>query len=377
MFCEKCISKIKLTTSFKKSALESEKYLESFLVKINKEFSSSLPTVASKKNDQPSEDSDVEQMLLEEEQKQVAPEPVPCQVVSQTKQSPQTRKKPAVIKIEVAREEQEEEIKDPTETETATLYTEEEQLDEDGNMFDEEIYDIMEIDQDEGENIYEAAKQGMSEDDGQHFIFVNYKSSEDLQEKEIYVNGQEYSEESKEQKKALLRKKHTRRMPREIVEKYAQTTEDNQHVCTKCVKVFSTRTNLIRHIQSHDGNKAYVCELCNKGFTQSGSLKQHMYIHTGERPYKCQFCTREFTQAKTLKFHIRRHTEEKPFACSECENSFRQRDGLKRHLKSKHNIELKYERHNHLNDKIVAMVKEDEEDADSDTGTKKVALTSL
>lgn len=101
--------------------------------------------------------------------------------------------------------------------------------------------------------------------------------------------------------------------------------------------------------------------MCKKGFTQSGSLKQHMYIHSGERPFKCNFCDKAFTQGKTLKFHMRRHMDEKPFECSECNCQFRQRDGLKRHLKSRHNIELKYERTN-ANEKIIAFVEIKESD---------------
>lgn len=81
-----------------------------------------------------------------------------------------------------------------------------------------------------------------------------------------------------------------------------------------------------------------------------------MYIHSGERPYRCNYCDKAFTQAKSLKFHLRRHMDEKPFACSECNSCFRQRDGLKRHLKTRHNIELKYERSGQNEEKIIAFV---------------------
>ena len=87
-----------------------------------------------------------------------------------------------------------------------------------------------------------------------------------------------------------------------------------------------------------------------------------MYIHSGERPYKCNYCDRAFTQGKTLKFHLRRHTEEKPFICTQCNSAFRQRDGLKRHLKARHNIDLVYERHNQLDEKILEMVAGDKKE---------------
>lgn len=108
------------------------------------------------------------------------------------------------------------------------------------------------------------------------------------------------------------------------------------HICTKCDKDFSTKTNLMRHVLTHSGVKPYQCNICGNGFTQNGSLKQHMLIHTGERPYKCQVCGRGFTQSKSLTFHMRRHTGEKPFTCEKCGLTFRQKDGLKRHMQMKH-----------------------------------------
>ena len=351
--------------------------MKSFLLKINQEFTKSLPSQrnVSEKADTEDESEDLDELLLDEKQEasseSVSQEPAPAATtIKVPKQEKPTvtvvKKKPQVVRIEKVETKHVE--AEPTKEFISNdpLYTEEEQLDDDGNIFGEEIYDIMEIDQEieqEGtENIYldETGKQVLGDDDSE-FILVNFKSSnEDLTDRDTQFELEQVYEDDSSQSKKVNRKKHVNRMPREIVEKYAQTTDDNQHICTKCVKVFSTRTNLIRHIQSHDGYKAYVCQLCSKGFTQSGSLKQHMYIHTGERPFKCNYCTREFTQAKTLKFHLRRHTEEKPFSCSECSTAFRQRDGLKRHLKAKHNIELKYDRNTH--EKLIAIV--DIENAD-------------
>jgi hypothetical protein len=159
---------------------------------------------------------------------------------------------------------------------TAELYDDNEQHIDDDNMFnDKEIYDIMELE--EGDDIYadEGENTILGADDDDEFILVNYKSSNDdlTNDKEPqFIVEEMYSDEQSDDKPP--KKKNSKRMPREIIDQYAQSTDNNQHICTKCVKVFSTRTNLIRHIQSHDGRKPYVCDLCNKGFTQSGSLKQ-------------------------------------------------------------------------------------------------------
>lgn len=374
--------------------------MKSFVVKINKEFTKSLPSnSASLRHDsdnQDDEDPEIDQLLLEAKQynqqdassdsgnQETIQEPT-IEEKSSTNSCKSTPEKPAekfqvavrklerpkppIMKIEKVievkePEESEKDVKEYLDVDSSAMYTEDEdQIDDDGNLFvGEEMYDIMEI-ENEGDNIYidESGKQVLGGDDEGEFILVNFKSStEDLAEKDQqFVVEELYDDDASETKSVPSRKKHVNRMPREIIEKYAQSTVNNQHICTKCVKVFSTRTNLIRHIQSHDGYKAYVCQICSKGFTQSGSLKQHMYIHTGQRPYKCQYCDRAFTQGKTLKFHLRRHTEEKPFICTECNAAFRQRDGLKRHLKSRHNIELKFDRNNQLTDKVVGFVNVD------------------
>lgn len=99
--------------------------------------------------------------------------------------------------------------------------------------------------------------------------------------------------------------------------------------CRKCNRDFSTKTNLNRHMHSHDGNRPFSCAECSKSFTQKSTLKQHMYTHTGERPYVCEVCNRGFTQCKSLIFHMRRHTGEKPFHCEYCLITFRQKDALR------------------------------------------------
>uniref|UniRef100_A0A1I8M2W6 Uncharacterized protein n=1 Tax=Musca domestica TaxID=7370 RepID=A0A1I8M2W6_MUSDO len=106
--------------------------------------------------------------------------------------------------------------------------------------------------------------------------------------------------------------------------------------CQQCDRDFSTKTNLNRHMQSHEGKKPHVCPHCSKSFTQKSTLKQHIFTHTGEKPYICEYCDRGFTQCKSLIFHTRRHTGYKPFQCEFCLMTFRQKDALRLHILKYH-----------------------------------------
>lgn len=126
--------------------------------------------------------------------------------------------------------------------------------------------------------------------------------------------------------KSINVNKHGRFLLNPLVIKEVRTF---RFYCEKCNRDFSTKTNLNRHLQSHEGNKPFQCTECKKSFTQKSTLKQHMYTHTGERPYVCEVCNRGFTQCKSLIFHMRRHTGEKPFQCEYCFITFRQKDALR------------------------------------------------
>lgn len=159
---------------------------------------------------------------------------------------------------------------------------------------------------------------------------TNASADEDMQEEHLEIEHFDFETTSPPVKR-----------PRRKPGAAGDCKENDAHICQECNKDFSTRTNLLRHMNTHNGVKPYRCTVCDKGFTQNASLKQHMHIHTGERPYQCEFCNRGFTQPKSLVFHMRRHTGEKPFKCDVCQLAFRQKDGLKRHRAVRHTTEPK------------------------------------
>lgn len=281
-----------MSSDFKRTCLASEKYLLDFMSKISMEFQKSLP-VAADTDDEDDEHYDLTKSSPEscdskplaskpenipEAEKKITPpkpnalkeveiDPIPtASVISAENESVLIDLEPSAIYNE---EEQEQELELEQEQEPELID------DNDTEIYNQhEIYDIMEVeDQEQLENAGEYDAEGDSE-----FIYVNFKATEDgeVEEEEAvdeedepeddestdpkYFNDQFYAQS----KKSPVRKKNVK-VPKDLIEKYAHSVDQNQHVCSKCIKVFSTRTNLIRHIQSHDGNKPYVCEVCSKG----------------------------------------------------------------------------------------------------------------
>ncbi|KAI8815867.1 uncharacterized protein EV422DRAFT_547890 [Fimicolochytrium jonesii] len=107
--------------------------------------------------------------------------------------------------------------------------------------------------------------------------------------------------------------------------------------CDRDRKPFTQRQKVMRHIQTHTGDKPYQCTVCNQRFSEAGIMTQHMRTHTGERPYKCPepACLREFAIAGALTIHKRKHTGEKPFKCKAdgCEKRFAESSNLTKHLR--------------------------------------------
>ncbi|XP_043191124.1 zinc finger protein 135-like isoform X2 [Amphibalanus amphitrite] len=107
-----------------------------------------------------------------------------------------------------------------------------------------------------------------------------------------------------------------------------------RHACTICDKVMGSRSDLVKHVRIHTGEKPYSCSYCPARFTQLGSLRAHETRHTGVKPFKCDICSRAFSIKERLKVHMRIHTGEKPFHCDLCDKSFARGSQLIQHKRT-------------------------------------------
>ena len=85
--------------------------------------------------------------------------------------------------------------------------------------------------------------------------------------------------------------------------------------CELCLKEFSQKTNLKRHMLTHTENNEHHCNISNKKFSQKTSLARHYRIHAGEKLFGCGKCGNWFTQKWTRTRHI--YTVHKEFTKKE------------------------------------------------------------
>ncbi len=104
-----------------------------------------------------------------------------------------------------------------------------------------------------------------------------------------------------------------------------------EHTCTICKTTFPTKSQLVRHIRTHTGERPYKCHHCEKAFSTSGDRQKHERTHTGEKPYQCGFCAKQFSTSHNLATHQRIHAEERAYKCTLCDKSFKQRSTLQNH----------------------------------------------
>jgi uncharacterized Zn-finger protein len=111
-----------------------------------------------------------------------------------------------------------------------------------------------------------------------------------------------------------------------------ESQDKNQHICSICGKIVSTRRNLRSHLRSHNQIKRFKCnfENCDKAFRYHHHLVNHTRTHTQSSPFHCDECSASFRQKYALTLHKRKHTRDF-IECKTCKSQFIMQSQLKKH----------------------------------------------
>ena len=99
-------------------------------------------------------------------------------------------------------------------------------------------------------------------------------------------------------------------------------SDDEKYESDYCLKIFSTKSNLTRHLMCHtDNTDKHSCSWCKALFARKSNLKRHEEAHhklRGDIGYifseekqkakaniNCDFCHKSFTRKSNLNDHIK------------------------------------------------------------------------
>ena len=107
-------------------------------------------------------------------------------------------------------------------------------------------------------------------------------------------------------------------------------------ICEKCPKLFSSHSELKRHMLSHTQEKNIRCKFCELKFGRKWNLSKHILSFHSERNLCCKFCDKMFPNEAMLQLHRKSHNKAQTqnFLCKICSKTFKQKSGLQGHMET-------------------------------------------
>nr|XP_029719841.1 zinc finger protein 25-like isoform X1 [Aedes albopictus] len=77
--------------------------------------------------------------------------------------------------------------------------------------------------------------------------------------------------------------------------------------CSYCDRTFTLKRLKLEHECKHTGIKPYKCSHCDKAFTRKQFQVDHESTHTGVKPYRCHLCNCSYSHKTNLRRHLDSH----------------------------------------------------------------------
>uniref|UniRef100_A0A182WQS7 C2H2-type domain-containing protein n=1 Tax=Anopheles minimus TaxID=112268 RepID=A0A182WQS7_9DIPT len=122
-------------------------------------------------------------------------------------------------------------------------------------------------------------------------------------------------------------------------------SDDGNHICDTCGKVFRTKPAMERHINEHQGLdvvERLQCEYCKKWFSGKYNLNKHIrFLHMQDgQVFPCDVCQHVSPNSRALANHKQRIHVEERFECEYCGKRFKRRPNLREHIATHTNVPL-------------------------------------
>jgi KRAB domain-containing zinc finger protein len=121
---------------------------------------------------------------------------------------------------------------------------------------------------------------------------------------------------------------------------HADQDNDKYHLCHLCPRTFLDKSQLLKHMQIHDGDNTYTCDICQQIF-DANVLPQWRHLKKahpeeakkrGKRQYVCQDCPFVTQFKQRLERHMETHRETKDFECEYCHRKYQTTSSLMTHM---------------------------------------------
>ncbi|CAL4073140.1 unnamed protein product, partial [Meganyctiphanes norvegica] len=108
-------------------------------------------------------------------------------------------------------------------------------------------------------------------------------------------------------------------------------TEKIPYEFSHCGKTFSNKYDPTLHSRKHAGENSYKCIHHDKESFKDTTPRSLMMIQTEVKLDKCSYCFRVFSNKSNFIRHMRTHSGEKPYKCSQCDKYFSKKGNLESH----------------------------------------------
>merc|ERR1712062_57961 len=115
---------------------------------------------------------------------------------------------------------------------------------------------------------------------------------------------------------------------RKKYEKLVRDPLTKRFKCNQCQKDFSSKENLIEHVEGVHEGVEFQCDQCSKTYTYRNGLHDHIQsVHQGVT-FKCDQCSKTYTSRFRLHVHIQSVHEGVAYECEQCDKNFTQKSHL-------------------------------------------------